>query len=66
MERKNKKKINITDVGIVCSLIGIIASIILIIMNVIDKESITIGVVLLCSCSVNLIATINQKNRNKE
>lgn len=58
---KNKKKITSTDVGIIFSIIGIIASIIVIIMNFIDGENKTVGIALLCSCSATLSANVRNK-----
>ena len=60
---KNNKTADINKVGIIVSIIGIIASIAVIIMNMIDGESKTIGIVLLCACTATLSANIvNRKN----
>lgn len=58
---KNKKKITGTDMGIVFSIIGMIASIIVIIMNFIDGESKTVGIVLFCACLATLSANVGIK-----
>lgn len=58
---KEKKAITGTDVAIICSAIGVIASIILIVMDIIDHESTTAGIVCLCVCMANLL--VNAKNK---
>lgn len=64
MKEKNKK-ITATDIGIIFSIIGIIASIILIVLNFIDNESKAIGISLFCACTASLAANVNNKKRNK-
>lgn len=58
-----KRKLTGNDIGIVASILGIIASIILIILNLIANDNLTIGIILLCSCSITLIANISQRNK---
>lgn len=60
-----KKKITGTDLGIIFSIIGIIASIILIVLNFINAENKTVGIVLLCACSASLSANVTNKKNNK-
>ncbi len=60
---KEKKTITGTDVAIICFMIGVIASIILIVRNFIDRESMTVGIILLCVCAINLLVNVkNKKN----
>lgn len=59
------KKINEYDVGIIFSIIGIIASLLVIIINVINHESITVGIGLICSCSATLATNVRNKKNNK-
>lgn len=61
---KKKRKITGPDVGIIISIVGIIASIIVIIMNVMNGESVTVGIGLLCYCSVTL--SVNVRNKKEE
>ena len=61
---KEKKKGNIMNVGIAISILGIIASLTVIIMNVIDGSSKTVGIVLLCACALGLINNVNIKRNN--
>ena len=63
---KEKRKIKGNDIGIVGSIFGIIASIILIILNLIDNDYLIIAIVLLCSCSITLIANISQRNNREK
>ena len=66
MKEKNKeKKITGTDLGIIFSIIGMIASIILIVLNLVNDESKTIGIVLLCTCSANLCTNVSNKKNDK-
>lgn len=66
MEEKNKgKKITSTDIGIIFSIMGIIASIILIVLSFIDNESKTIGITLLCACTAGLAANVSNKKKAK-
>ena len=58
---KNKKKITESAVGIIVSIIGIIASIGVIIIDFIKNESIAVGIGLLLFCFGSLF--INYKNK---
>ena len=60
-----KKKINVYDVGIVFSIIGIIASILVIIISFIKKESIGVGIGLLLFCILSLSNNIRNKKNEK-
>jgi len=62
---KNKKKITSPDVGIICSMIGFIASILVIIINVLKNESIGVGIGLLLFCFISLLTNIKNKKDNK-
>ena len=57
-------KINGTDIGIIFSVIGMIASIVVIIMNFIDGESKSVGIALLCSCAA--VLSTNVRNKRSE
>ena len=59
-----RRKITGNDIGIVGSIFGIIASIILIILILIDNDNLIIGIILLCSCSTTLIANVSQRNNS--
>ena len=61
---KEKKQGNITNVGIAISILGIIASLAVIVINVIDGTSKTVGIVLLCACALGLINNVNIKRNN--
>ena len=61
-----KRKIMWNDIGLIGSILGIIASIILIILNLIDNNLLIIAIVLLCSCSITLIANISQRNNREK
>ena len=66
MKEKNKrKKVTGNDIGIIFSIMGIVASIILIVLNFIDNESKTIGITLLCACIASLAANISNKKKDK-
>ncbi len=58
---KKKKAITGTDVAIICSAIGVIASIILIIMDIIDHESTIAGIGLFCLCMTQLLVNVKNK-----
>lgn len=62
---KNKKEINSFDVKIIFSVIGMIASLLVIIVNLMKKESGAVGIGLLCSCSASLATNIKHKKDNK-
>lgn len=58
---KNKKKITSFDIGIICSTVGIIASILVIIINVLKKESVGVGIGLLIFTFLSLLTNIKNK-----
>lgn len=60
-----KKNITGTEVAIICSIIGIIACIVLIIDAFISGESKTLPIILLCTCSANLCANVRTKKDKK-
>ena len=60
-----KNKITGYDVGIVFSIIGIIASILVIIIDFIKKESIGVGIGLVLFCFLTLLTNIKNKKDNK-
>ena len=62
---KNKKKITGPDVGIAFSIVGIIASILVIIINAIDRESVGVGIGLLIFCFLTLLTNIKNKKDSK-
>ena len=62
---KNKKKMTESDVGIIFSIVGIIASILVIIINAIKRESIGVGIGLLIFCFLTLSTNIKNKKDNK-
>ena len=57
---RKKRKITGHDVGIIFSVIGIIASILVIIFDALNSESIGVGIGLLLFCLLSL--SINKKN----
>ena len=63
--KEKKKVITSENLGILFSVIGIIASIIVIILNFVNNENKTIGIVSLCTCSVSLSANVNNKKNKK-
>ena len=58
---KYKKRITGLDVGIICSIVGIIASILVIIIDLVKKESAGVGIGLLIFCFLSLLT--NMKNK---
>jgi hypothetical protein len=58
------KKINGCDVGIVFSIVGIVASIIVIIIDIIKKESVGVGIGLVIFCFLSLFTNIKNKKRD--
>lgn len=60
------KKINEYTLGIIFSVIGIIASIAIIVLKLISKDNVAIGIVLLCACTGLLIVNIKQKKEKQE
>ena len=59
-----KKKTTSSDIGIIFSVIGIIASILVIIINALNKESIGVGIGLLLFCILTL--STNARNKRNE
>ena len=55
------KKINQYDIGIIFSIVGIIASIGVIALKLFNKENIAIGILLLVACFGMLVINIKQK-----
>ena len=62
---KDRKKLSGTDMGIVLSIIGIIASVAVIVMNFIDGESKAVGIALFCSCTATLSINVRNKRNDK-
>ena len=61
----NNKKINGYDVGIVFSIVGIVASIIVIIIDIIKKESVGVGIGLLLFGILTLSTNVRNKKNEK-
>ena len=61
---KNKKKMTESDVGIIFSIVGIVASILVIIINALKRESIGVGIGLLIFCFLTLSTNIKNKKDN--
>ena len=59
---KKKKKITDSEVGIIFSIVGIIASVLVIIVNALKNESVGVGIGLLLFC----ILTLSTNLRNKK
>ena len=59
------KKITGYDVGIISSIVGIAASIIVIIINVLKNESAGVGIGLLLFCILTLSTNIRNKRNEK-
>ena len=62
---KNKKKITGSDVGIICSIVGIIASVLVIIIDAFKGESVVVGIGLLIFCFLSLFTNIKNKKEDK-
>lgn len=62
---KENKKINGYDVGIIFSIVGIIASILVIIIDALKNESVGVGIGLLLFCILSLLINIKQKRNEK-
>lgn len=58
-------KITGSDVGIIVSIIGCIASVIVIVLNALKGESVGVGIGLLLFCSLSLLRYIKDKKQNK-
>ena len=63
---KKKKKITAIDMAKVFLIIGLVASILIVIMNFINGESKLVGIILLCTCSVILLTCIKGKEDKKK
>ena len=59
------KKITGYDVGIIFSIVGIVASILVIIINVLKNESAGVGIGLLLFCILTLSTNIRNKRNEK-
>ena len=60
-----KKKISGFDVGIIFSIVGIIASILVIIINLLKNESVGVGIGLLLFCILTLSTNVRNKRNEK-
>ena len=60
-----KRGIDVSVVGIILSAIGIIASIGVIVLNLIDGERIAVGIALFCACSATLATNVRNKKDKK-
>lgn len=60
-----KKKITGSDVGIIFSVVGIIASILVIIINALKNEDIGVGIGLLLFCILTLFTNVRNKRNEK-
>lgn len=60
-----KKKITGSDVGIIFSIVGIIASVLVIVINVLNNESVGVGIGLLLFCILTLSTNIRNKRNEK-
>ena len=59
------KKKSSSDVGIIAASIGMIASVVVIIINALQKESIGVGIGLLLFCILSLSTNVrNKRNEN--
>ena len=64
-DQNGKRKFNEYNLGIIFSIVGIIASIGVIALKLFNKENIAIGIVLLVACIGMLVINIKQKKDNK-
>ena len=62
---QDNKKITGFDVGIVCSIVGIVASILVIVINALKEESVGVGIGLLIFSFLSLLINIKNKKDNK-
>ena len=60
-----KKKITGSDVGIIFSIVGIIASILVIIINAFKNESVGVDIGLLLFCILTLLTNARNKRNEK-
>ena len=59
------KKVTGPNVGIVLSIVGIIASILVIVINAMKKESVGVGIGLLLFCILTLSTNVRNKRNEK-
>lgn len=59
------RKITGIDIGIILSAVGMLASIVVIILNLIKGGDKTVGIILLCSCSSTFSLCVKRKKGNK-
>jgi hypothetical protein len=59
------KKITGPDVGIILSIVGIIASVLVIVIDAIKKESVGVGIGLLFFCVLALSTNVRNKRNEK-
>lgn len=62
--KDSRKKMD-SNVGIVFSIVGIIASIFVIIINILNNESIGVGIGLVIFCFLSLLKNIKKEKSNK-
>lgn len=62
---KKKQKITSSDIGIIFSIIGIIASIFVIIINALKSDSVGVGIGLLLFCILTLSTNVRNKRNEK-
>lgn len=60
-----KKKITGSDIGIIFSIVGIVASILVIIISALRNESTGVGVGLLLFCILSLSTNVRNKRNEK-
>ena len=61
----DKKKITDSGIGIIFSIVGIIASILVIIINALNNESVGVGIGLLLFCILALSTNVRNKRNEK-
>ena len=59
------KKITCPDVGIILPIVGIIASILVVVIDILKKESVGVGVGLLLFCVLTLSTNVRNKRNEK-
>ena len=62
---KDSRKTMDSNVGIVFSIVGIIASIFVIIINILNNDSIGVGIGLVIFCFLSLLKNIKKEKSNK-
>ena len=60
-----KKKKTGSDIGIIFSIVGIVASILVIIINYLNNESVGVGIGLLLFCILTLSTNVRNKRNEK-